>query len=182
MHQQGHLGITLLIASCVLFIMGPVYGIIATGLMLQVMMLPDVDQRIKNLRHRGPTHTFAFALGVGIITASAIAYPVELCQETAVQYGLVPSFMIDTVSIWLFIGATVTTSLAGHIAGDIITVGGGYRVRPLWPLSERTVALGLCRSDSDVGNGILLACGCSMMVLALLFELLSLTQILRYII
>lgn len=172
MHRRGHTGITLLIGSGFFVLWGPMYGLIATGLMLHVMMLPDIDQRIKNVRHRGPTHTLAFALGMGIVVASTVAYPAEICQEVAVRRGFLSGFVIEPLNIWVFISGTVSSALVGHIAGDMITVGGGYKIRPLWPLSDRMVALGVCRSDSDAGNAILLACGCSAMTFSLLSEFL----------
>jgi inner membrane protein len=172
MHRRGHIGITLLIGSGFLVLWGPVHGIIATGLMLHVMMLPDIDQRIKDVRHRGPTHTLAFALGAGVVMASTVAYPVEICQEAAVRRGFLSDFIINPLNIWLFINSTVSAALTGHIVGDMITIGGGYKIRPLWPLSNRMVALGMCRSDSKPGNAILFVCGCSVLAFSLLSEFL----------
>lgn len=170
MYQRGHTGITLLIGSGILVFWGPLYGIAATGLMLQVTMLPDIDQRLVDVRHRGPTHTIAFAFAVAIMTASAVAYPIELCHELLLQRWSLSVGTLPSLDIWMFVSVTLFLAQVGHILGDILTVGGGYKIRPLWPLSTRPVALGIWQSDSDVGNAALFACGCSTMVIVLVVE------------
>jgi inner membrane protein len=168
MERRGHHGVTLLIGSIFVAVFGVVYGLLALGVMLKIDMLPDIDQRCQ-LRHRGVTHTLAFSLGVSITIAGAIAFPLDVAQSAAVQRGLISGPLISPTAVWVFIFGTVSGGLIGHIMADVLSVGGGMKVRPFWPMNK-PIALGLWKANSERGNQILLGIGAMAMCLVLVFE------------
>jgi hypothetical protein len=58
----------------------------------------------------------------------------------------------------VFIFGTVSAGLVGHIIADTLSVGGGMKIRPFWPMNW-AIALGLWKADSERGNQILLRGG-----------------------
>ena len=71
MHREGHIGAALVayapvgaVALALGFETLALVGAVAAG---GLSMLPDYDQRVPGLDHRGPTHTVWFALVVGVV-------------------------------------------------------------------------------------------------------------------
>lgn len=176
MERRGHYGTSLLICAFFIAWLGLFQGLLATVVIVGFDHLPDQDQMIPEniVKHRGPTHSLTFAAVVAFITASTVAYPAHFVQQVAIEKDFAQGVMVAPVDIWVFISGTVTVSLIVHIATDALTTGGGYRVEPLWPLSSRTVALGLCNSDNPQYNMALLASGVTAMVAAVWHELYNL--------
>jgi inner membrane protein len=149
MHRRGHYGAALLayapLAAVTLALgFGTVTllgGVAAVG----IAMLPDWDQRLPGVPHRGPTHTVRFAIGVGavggVIGAGAVgADPTSglLSIPAGAAFGFA-------------VGAGTTLS---HIGADALTPAG---VEPFG--DGRRYSYDLCRADSLIGNHVLLAVG-----------------------
>lgn len=149
MHRPGHIG-------AALFAYAPLGGLavalgagglaIAGGASAVVLaMLPDYDQRIPLLTHRGITHTVWFALLVGAVLAG-----VGLAVAGQRPHPLA------TVTTALFAGLVGTVTVASHIAADALTPAG---VRPFAPLRDRRYTYDLARAANPLANYALLALG-----------------------
>ena len=77
MELRGHLGTALILSAESLVLLGPVYGTVATVVMLALTPVPDWDRYISKriVKHRGPTHSLVFALVTSFVLASAVASP-----------------------------------------------------------------------------------------------------------
>ncbi|GGL58300.1 metal-dependent hydrolase [Halocalculus aciditolerans] len=147
MYRTGHYGVSLLVYA-------PVLGVLllldrrafaAAGLigMLALARVPDYDQSIPFVRHRGPTHTFAFAWLVGVLLALAGA-------------AVAPNTTLDRVALGGFGLLVGVLGITAHLAGDILTPAG---IEPLWPFSRRNYSLHVATADNPIANYGLLAAG-----------------------
>ncbi len=146
MYWPGHVGIGLIayapLAGAVLAAGQP--ELAALGALLAVLFstLPDADQLLP-IPHRGPTHTVAFALGVGVVVAVVAALVVP-------AVALAPSWTPA------FVGTVVFVTLCSHIAGDAITPMG---IRPFSPLSEFHYTMDLTPAKNARANRLFLTLG-----------------------
>ncbi|MFC5973035.1 metal-dependent hydrolase [Halomarina salina] len=157
MRKEGHWGAALVCYAPVgwtVFGTDPVLAVAGGVVVLALARLPDVDLRIPLLRHRGPTHSLAFALLVGATLAGVATLAVtRLPPSLAVQW-LVP-----------FAGFVGAFGVTTHLLADWLTPSG---VPLLWPLSGRRFSLGVTRASSTVANWGLLALGLFATALAVL--------------
>jgi len=144
MYQNGHYGAALLAVApigTVLIAVGLVeLAVIAGVTAIALAMVPDLDQRVPGIAHRGPTHTVWFALVVGVITsvatvAVAIAGPVV---------SAVTGFVVGAGTI------------ASHIAADGLTPAG---VRPWCPVNNTHYSLDVVKAKNPLANYALLGLG-----------------------
>lgn len=137
MYQPGHCGVALALYApicCILVAAGsPTFALLGGGITVALTMIPDLDTRTNRLRHRGATHTVAFAGAVGVLTALVGGI---FGGTTVAEFGL----LVGTLSI------------VSHLLADVITPMG---VRPFWPLSKRTFTLDIVPA-SDVRANVLL--------------------------
>jgi len=137
-------------------------GVAATILLsviaIAVASLPDWDQRIAIVSHRGFSHTIWFA---GLITTITTAGTLTFWPQIAsllFQHEPYPETVQSLATIQPqiaagLVGSTVLLSLLSHIFADSLTVGSGkYGIQPVWPLSRRELRFGYCRADSTVWN------------------------------
>jgi membrane-bound metal-dependent hydrolase YbcI (DUF457 family) len=173
MKREGHYGTTLILGALWVLGLGLPSGLIATVLMLGATHVPDQDQYIPAniIGHRGPTHSVLFALVVAFVTASTVTYPLHVGQRLAVEHEMLSSTVMVPTMVWMFLVGVVAGSLLTHIATDALTVGGGFKVKPLWPLSSWTPALGLCTADDVRWNTALLSSGITIFVAVIVHEL-----------
>jgi inner membrane protein len=120
---------------------------------LGLAMLPDWDQRVPGLTHRGPTHTVQFAalLAVGVGTLGAL-----------VGYARPNTGLAGTLGLAI-LGSTIGgVTILSHIAADALTPMG------VTPFGEdgRHISYAVCPADSTLGNYGLLAFGAIAAVLA----------------
>jgi inner membrane protein len=151
MHRNGHYGAALLAYAPVGFLaLAFGFSVAAAGgavLAVALAMVPDWDQRIPGIKHRGVTHTVHFAVAVGAFTGLLGA-------------GVGASSTTDPTP-FVFIGAgifgatTGTLSILAHIGADALTPMG---VKPLGEDGPH-ISYGVCRADSTLGNYGLLALG-----------------------
>lgn len=148
MYRAGHLGVSLLVYAplgLLLVLLGR-YDLAVVGelVMVSLSMLPDSDHDIPFVSHRGPTHTVAFALLVGL-ALGAVGWVV----------GGQPA-VATTSELAVFGFAIGTLAILAHLAGDVLTPMG---ITPFWPLWNRNFSLYLTRADNTVANYALLALG-----------------------
>ncbi|MDS0477959.1 metal-dependent hydrolase [Natrinema sp. 1APR25-10V2] len=151
MYQEGHSGFNALLyapflpvvagaASLELALLG---ALLAVG----VANVPDIDQRLPLIEHRGPTHTVWFAALVGLAAGggTALAAP---ATPWAFQFGFV-------VGTW---------GVLAHLAGDIVTPMG---ITPFAPVWRRHVTFDLFKSKNARINRAVLLVGSSALAASL---------------
>jgi inner membrane protein len=148
MYRTGHLGVSLLVFAPfgVLLVRAghPELAYLSGLVMLWLCMLPDVDQRLPGVPHRGPTHSLLFAALVGVVFAAAGAV-VGARTGLAYPFGLGAfGFLLGSLTV------------LAHLLADSLTPAG---VNYLWPLSARTYTVSVTRADNAVANYLLLVVG-----------------------
>ncbi|WP_138797379.1 metal-dependent hydrolase [Halostella sp. PRR32] len=148
MYQLGHYGIALLVYAPVgaaLVVRGNALAAYLGGaIMVGTAMLPDCDHRLPLIQHRGPTHSFVFALLIGVVFGFVGSALDPLFGATA---GL------DLRAFGFAIG---TLTVLTHMLGDVLTPMG---IRPFWPLSRRRYSFDVTPAKNPVANYVLFALG-----------------------
>ncbi|RLI19434.1 hypothetical protein DRO49_00515 [Candidatus Bathyarchaeota archaeon] len=140
---KGHAGLTLLLTSLTLMAL-PKSDSALQVLVLSTALstLPDIDLELRrfsrSLHRRGPTHSILFALMAALIFGYLLQY----------TYGEARWFPIGFIS--------AAWGVVSHLLGDMLTY---HPFKPLWPLSQREVALKLCSADNRLVNEGLLTLG-----------------------
>lgn len=142
MYRTGHYGVALLVYAPVGFAVlaggHPAPALLGGAVVLAVTPLPDYDQRIPLVSHRGSTHTVGFALLVGGALAGG-----------ALAGGLAPAL----AAFAFLVGAL---GVGAHLLADWLTPAG---IRPFWPLSGREYSLSVTTAANPLANYLLLALG-----------------------
>jgi len=153
MHKTGHYGAALLtyapLGATLLAVGFEVAALVGGGVVLALSGLPDVDQRIAFVEHRGSTHTVWFALVVGgVLGGLGATLGGELIGVSSVAAG----------AFGFVLGMLATVS---HLLGDVVTPMG---ITPFWPVSDAHYTLSLTRADNPIANYLLLAGGVAVTV------------------
>lgn len=158
MNRDGHLGAALLAFAplgLALTRTGAV-GMAALGAALAVglAMVPDYDQRVPGIAHRGVTHTLAFAFAFGLAVGTAAG---AFGEATGVELsGSMTLYGLELVSLQSYASLVGTVAVLSHLAADALTPSG---VPLLYPLSDRRFSLALVTADDAVANYALLVGG-----------------------
>jgi len=127
MNKEGHIGLSMLFATpVVLLYPGEVYD---QGLWIWICFFigmstwPDLDLEFE-MKHRGYTHTLLASVVFGIVGALIVLHAL-------------PEYTLNA-----FLGGI--TGTWSHLVGDLLTFMG---FKPLWPLSNKEIALKLFRSS-----------------------------------
>lgn len=115
-------------------------------------VLPDHDQRVPGLAHRGPTHTVAFALAVAAVVGAAAG---------ALAWSSGP---LAAAGLAAFAFAGAALSLGSHLAADALTPAG---VAPFAPVRSTTYSLDVARAANPLANYGLFALGVAAALAAL---------------
>lgn len=137
MYRYGHYGAALVCTALVVVIL-IVAGFAELGLLagvaaIDLTVVPDFDQRVPFVTHRGLTDTIWFALLVGVIIAGVA---VAIAIASVVVSALVG-----------FVAGTVT--VVSHIAADGLTPAG---VRPRAPLDDTHYSLNIVTAANPLAN------------------------------
>jgi inner membrane protein len=151
-YRLGHYGVSLSLYAPIglAFALAgePTLGLVGGAGVLALARVPDYDQRVPGITHRGVTHTVAFALLVGA------AFAVALVALTQAGSNPMPAAEVAPRAAFAFgVGAF---GILAHLAGDVLTPAG---VPLLWPVSGRTYTVSLTTADSTVWNYLLFALG-----------------------
>jgi inner membrane protein len=148
MHREGHVGAALLVYAPLGFVAMVVAGFVLAvaggGVAIGLAMVPDQDQRIPGIKHRGATHTVHFAAVVGVLVGAVGAF-------VGWSMGL-----LATVALGVFGFAVGAVTILAHLAADALTPMG---VRPLEPVDDREYCLDVAKAANPVANYALLALG-----------------------
>lgn len=166
MYRRGHRGIVLLALAPVLFILfavdRPILALLAWGVLL-IEPLPDRDQRINWLEHRGTSHSLFTAGivgvccgGLGWVVGRYVTEPLTIwllsggvigpnaITWTETHLGLLDATMLALVGICIGAGGIVL-----HLLGDVITIAG---IQPFLPFSKRNISFSLLHADNTLAN------------------------------
>lgn len=156
MYKEGHIGAALLayapVGAVVLLLGFDTYALVGGAVAVGLSMLPDYDQRVPGLDHRGPTHTVWFALSVGALLG--ILGGLSGREEGA----------LAVVALALFGFLLGTLTIGSHVLADSLTPAG---VRPFAPYRDRRYSYDLAHASNPIANYALLALGGLAVVLAL---------------
>lgn len=158
MYRLGHYGVALLswapVGAILLAAGRPVDAVLVGIGIVGLARLPDYDMQIPLLSHRGPTHTAAFALLVGVVLAGAGWF---LARGSGMWTRLDLAGMGATIGL---------LSVGSHLLADWLTPAG---IPLLWPLSRRRYSISITRADNSFANVGLLAIGVFAAVSTVLF-------------
>ena len=149
MYAPGHVGLALLLTAPLgLYCLARrrEHLAIATTLgAIGLSTVPDVDQWVPFLAHRGPTHTVWFALLVGCVVGTL-----------ALAHGTARGRVRSPLRLWAGGFALGALTIASHLAGDVLTPTG---IRPFSPLSGASFTLELVYARDVAANRNLFAVG-----------------------
>ena len=148
MYRTGHYGAALLVyAPLGLLLLASGHEALAltgVGIVVGGSMIPDWDQKLPLLSHRGVTHTVWFAILFGA-TLGGGSWLLAQDLGLAARAGLVAfGFAVGTLTV------------LAHILADALTPMG---VRPFAPFGSTPVSFGLTRASNPIANGLLLLIG-----------------------
>ena len=167
MFPLGHLGMALLFAAPLALLLDrkrryPPVAVLA----LATALLPDLDGKIPFSHHHGGPHTLLFALSASLAIGLALAFVSANLLWLARRVDGVPEFRPKAAFALGFGGAFA--GLASHLFADLLMIPiADNPVEPLWPLSNRPVALGLMHPGDPAWNYGLVAAGIAAQALVL---------------
>ncbi|ELY85952.1 metal-dependent hydrolase [Natrinema altunense] len=160
MYRDGHAGFNALLYA-------PVLPVISAGYSLEVALwgavlilaaatLPDFDQGLPWIDHRGPTHTVWFALLVGLGAGAGTILVARWGFGSGGEFGFGFGFVVGTCGI------------LAHLAGDVVTPMG---ISPFAPVSRVHVTLDWFKSKNARVNRAFLLAGTIALFAALLLAI-----------
>jgi inner membrane protein len=158
MLRQGHIGVSLILSSGVVFIFGEMNSLL-TGVYLCCVLiftegLPDLDTSISFVTHRGITHTLWFAIAVSVMSGVIGGVGMNYLTGTSLwePIALHPS----PVRIGLITGIGGGLGIGSHLLGDLITPWG---IEPFAPVSNTKIRVTLTRASNTTANAAVLLVG-----------------------
>ena len=146
MYRDGHAGFNALLYAPFVPLVTADYSlevaVWGAVLALATANVPDIDERVERIDHRGPTHTVWFALLTGLLAGIAT---VLVARSTAgFDGGFGFGFVVGTCGI------------LAHLAGDVVTPMG---ISPFAPVSRAHVTLNWFKSKNGRINRSFLLVG-----------------------
>jgi len=158
MHRRGHYGLALLVFSPLAFLLNISHtseaALVGILIVVGVTPIPDIDQRLPFVSHRGITHTVWFVIVASTI-ATAVTWAAAIQGKQAVQGTLSTVSAPTLVLPALGVGFLVALGLTTHLLGDVITPMG---IEPFAPVNDTKYRWKLTTSgDSTTNNGLFVA-------------------------
>jgi inner membrane protein len=184
MHRQGHVGIVLLALAPISYILltngQPLLAVLAWGVLV-IEPLPDNDQWLPYLTHRGISHSLvtagvvgALCAGLGWVIGTYITVPganwlitTILIDPAVIAWVDTHLAMLDADSLSLVGLCVGSGGIVLHLLGDVITVAG---IRPFLPFSQRQVSLSSLRAKNALANRGLFVFGVLAIVASAIFS------------
>jgi inner membrane protein len=147
MYPTGHYGAALLAyapAGYLLLVWRPGLAVLGGAGVLALATLPDTDQRIPLVRHRGPTHSLLFlVLVAGVLAVIGWSLGGNSSLGTPLELGL--------------LGALVgVVGIGSHLLADMLTPAG---INLFWPLPREPHSFYVTRANNTLANWALLSLG-----------------------
>lgn len=158
MYRPGHIGVSLLFASFLVVILPVSLGLPMAAILLLTERIPDYDQDVDWLSHRGFSHTIWFATLVSAgfavpVSTVLFVYHEYFFGEDALSIDFITNLLPAPSTAALVVGLGTFLGFVSHLSADVITVGEDeYGVQPLHPVSDWEVPIQLWRADSRFGN------------------------------
>lgn len=147
MHREGHVGAALLayapVGAVVVAAGADELALAGGAAVVGLAMLPDADQKLPFVAHRGPTHTVHFAAVVGALLG-------VVGVVVGAAGGLAAALVLGA-----FGAAVGTVTILSHIAADALTPMG---VAPFGD-GGRRYSYDVARAANPLANYALLALG-----------------------
>lgn len=152
MNRKGHIGLALLVSAPFALLVGlllnPRWSIIIVGAALLADRIPDTDQRLPLISHRGITHTAAFGAVASFVLAASFTATATITQpssafDVGILENVTTNLVLFTISLLGFV-----LGFAAHLIGDMLIKAYDYAVTPYWPFSSKPVALGWATAES----------------------------------
>ncbi|QZP39341.1 metal-dependent hydrolase [Halobaculum magnesiiphilum] len=148
MYRTGHYGAALLGYAPIGFLL-LLFGLRELALLggagaVVLAMVPDLDQRVPGVTHRGPTHTVWFGLFIGGVLGIGAGLMGSSRGVIAATSLAVLGFLVGAVSV------------LSHIAADALTPAG---VRPFTPVRNRRYSYNVATAKNPIANYALLGAG-----------------------
>lgn len=146
----------------------PEVALLGALIIFFVEQIPDLDQLVPFLKHRGFSHTLGFALLVGVVVGILGLF---IGERLFIVFGdwLISQGLSGVGNAVIKAKATVnehelaiigfgmgTFGIVAHLAGDVLTDMG---IRPFWPVSSRTISLSRLKARNPLANELLFALG-----------------------
>ncbi|MDZ7849750.1 MAG: metal-dependent hydrolase [Halodesulfurarchaeum sp.] len=148
MYRTGHYGVALSVYAPLAFLLlaagFEALALIGGVIVIGGAMLPDVDQRLPFVAHRGFTHTIWFALLLGLLSGAVV-------WIGGFEFG--PHGRAGLAAFGFVIG---TLTIAAHLFADALTPMG---IQPFAPFGNGSCTIGVTRAGNPVGNAVLLVLG-----------------------
>ena len=168
MYTKGHIGVSLLMFSPIFaylllngFTVFAFLGLLFVG---AFSTLPDQDQNIWFMSHRGRSHSigsaFVFAFTVVLILVLLFAFIGLFLVPLGSIIGAPP------MAVFGFFGFIAFFTVVSHLMADLLTPSG---LRLLRPISDKKFGLGLVYADNPIANVMLWLLGWGATILVLLF-------------
>lgn len=149
---SGHYGAALLAYAPLGSVLGgeePTVALAGGAGALLFATLPDVDQRISRVPHRGPTHSLAFLAAVAAVLG-------WVGWHVGGIAGVGPAAPVERIELAVVPAGVAVLAIGSHLVADVLTPAG---VDLLWPLPAPAVSLSLVSADDVFANAALLAAG-----------------------
>lgn len=162
MYKYGHAGLALIFGAPIAILLGlalgPHWAFMTLLFSYVAASIPDIDQQISFIDHRGFTHTIWFAIIVsGFFSVLVTAIVSISTTDIGSSISLSGIFLENTIILVAsFTGFFV--GFVSHLFGDILTEAYTYTVNPYWPVSNKSYTLGWTSAGSPIWNyGLLLS-------------------------
>lgn len=151
MYTKGHIGISLLLYSYPFYylLFNGFVGFAIVGLLFvgSFSALPDQDQNVWFMEHRGRSHSIGSAIAFGIFTVLILVLLFTFSAMFLVPLGSIIG--VPPMAIFGFFGFIATFTFITHLLGDLLTPAG---VRILRPFSDKKYGADLVKASNPIAN------------------------------
>jgi membrane-bound metal-dependent hydrolase YbcI (DUF457 family) len=136
-HRRAHLGVGTIAALGLWYTNTLTDFQITIGWIIftQLYWLPDIDTKFSWMNHRGYSHTFLVS---GLLTGG-LWWMITQTQNLIISFGEVTFIQAETWAVVM--SGAVGLSHLTHILEDMLTAGGGFKIKPLEPMSSASVSI-----------------------------------------
>jgi inner membrane protein len=155
MYRRGHIGLGLLFGAPIACIAGlgghPLYMGVAFGMSTITSFIPDIDQRLPVLNHRGITHTVWFGIASVFVVGAGFLFLLNIPLHTRVPSSPA-EILIQSPGLSVTVLVSGFAGFGSHLIGDMLTEAYDYTITPFWPVFDEPYTFGVTTADSTFWN------------------------------